>query len=246
MLENRLRLLYALQQIDSALDEVHEMKGDLPGLVADLEERLRAREHRNQELEQLVKHTIVTRDQTDLEIVSLKEKIEKYKTQQFEVKTNKQYDALAREADHAQERITKLEKEMELLEGRAGVAKSDSESLVVEIEALTAELAEKRKELELVNKEHEEEELQLTHERQNVVVRIGKSDLRLYERVRKAKGGKAVVPVRRNACGGCFNRVPPQKVLELRKNDTLMTCEYCSRILVSDEIVGTYNVATKL
>ncbi len=242
-MENRLRLLYALQQIDLNLDEVQEMKGDLPRIVAELTTRLKEKESLKTETENLVKQSLVSRDQTDLEIVSLKENIEKYRAQQYEVKTNKQYDALAREVDHAQERIVQLEKELEILEGTAGVGRADAERFAVEVEALRAELVEKQQELEQVNKEHEEEELQLKHEREKIVVRLSKTDLRLYERVRKAKGGKAVVAVRRNACGGCFNRVPPQRVLELRKNDAITTCEHCSRILVSDEIVETYNLA---
>jgi predicted nucleic acid-binding Zn-ribbon protein len=236
-LENRLRLLYLLQQIDSSLDEVEEMKGDLPHIVADLEQRLAKKETQKKELEEFVKTAMVTRDQTDLEIIALKEQIEKYKTQQFQVKTNRQYDALAREADYAQEKIKKLEQELEMLEGKASVAKIDAEKLAPEIDELRAELEEKRGELAEVNKEHEQEELRLRHEREKIVVRLEKSDVRLYERVRKAKGGKAVVPVRKNACGGCYNRVPPQKVLDLRKNSRIITCEHCGRVLVSNEIV---------
>lgn len=236
-MENRLRLLYSLQQIDLSLDEVQDMKGDLPRIVAELEDRLAKKETQKKELEEFVKKSLVARDQTDLEILALKEQIEKYKTQQFQVKTNRQYDALAREADHAQEKIIKLEQEMEALEGKANLAKVDAEKLIPEIEELRAELEERKAELAEVNKEHEEEELRLKHEREKIVVRLEKADLRLYERIRKAKGGKAVVPVRRNACGGCFNRVPPQKVLELRKNARIITCEYCGRVLVSDEIV---------
>ncbi|HXG38058.1 MAG TPA: C4-type zinc ribbon domain-containing protein [Bacteroidota bacterium] len=236
-MENRLRLLYQLQQIDASLDEVQEMKGDLPHIVAELEDRLAKKEAQKKELEEFVKKSMITRDQTDLEILALKEQIEKYKTQQFQVKTNRQYDALAREADHAQEKIIKLEQEMEVLEGKANLAKVDAEKLTPEIEELRTELEERKAELAEVNKEHEEEELRLKHEREKIVVRLEKADLRLYERIRKAKGGKAVVPVRRNACGGCFNRVPPQKVLELRKNARIITCEHCGRVLVSDEIV---------
>lgn len=236
-MENRLRLLYLLQQIDSSLDEVEEMKGDLPHIVADLEQRLAKKETQKKELEEFVKTAMVTRDQTDLEIIALKEQIEKYKTQQFQVKTNRQYDALAREADYAQEKIKKLEQELEMLEGKASVAKIDAEKLAPEIDELRAELEEKRGELAEVNKEHEQEELRLRHEREKIVVRLEKSDVRLYERVRKAKGGKAVVPVRKNACGGCYNRVPPQKVLDLRKNSRIITCEHCGRVLVSNEIV---------
>lgn len=238
-MENRLRSLYSLQIIDLSLDEVQEMKGDLPHVVADLEQQLNKKETEKHDLQELVKKSLVTRDQTDVDIIALKELIEKYKTQQFQVKTNRQYDALAREVDTSQEKITRLEQEMETLEGKASVAKVDAEKLGPEIEELKAELDEKQAELALVNKEHEEEELRLKHQREKIVVRLEKNDLRMYERIRKAKGGKAVVPVRRNACGGCFNRVPPQTVLELRKNSKLWVCEHCGRIIVSDEIVET-------
>ncbi|HWP82305.1 MAG TPA: C4-type zinc ribbon domain-containing protein [Bacteroidota bacterium] len=236
-METRLRNLFALQQVDTQLDELHELKGDLPKLVADLEERIRAKEEARQSLEESVRASLVRRDEIDVEIISLKEKIEKYKEQQFQIKTNKQYDALSREIDTAQEKIINLQKEMEILEGRAEVAKVDAQKLTPEIEELKKDLAERRQELELVNKEHEEEELKLHHEREKLVVRIDKNDLQTYERIRRAKAGKAVVPVRRNACGGCYKRIPPQTVLELRKNSRIIICEHCGRILVSDEIV---------
>jgi predicted nucleic acid-binding Zn-ribbon protein len=132
---------------------------------------------------------------------------------------------------------------METVEGKASIAKADLEKLNPEVEELEKELKERQGELDRVNKEHEEEELRLKHEREKLVVRIERNDLRLYERIRKAMKGKAVVPVRRNACGGCFKRVPPQVSVELRKNSRLMTCEHCGRLLISDEIVESYSTA---
>ncbi len=235
-MENRLRLLYALQIVDLQLDELQEMKGDLPGIVASLQNQLRERTGQKESLERLVTQAIVKRDSTDTDIITLREKIEKYKWQQFQVKTNKQYDMLAREIDSAQETITRLSRDMEVLEGKASVAREDATKLAPEIEELTSELAERQGELDAVNKEHEDEELKLRHEREKIAARIKKEDIVMYERIRKAKDGRAVVAVKRNACGGCFNRVPPQKVLELRKNDVFMTCERCGRLLVSDEV----------
>lgn len=237
-MENRLRLLYALQQVDLGLDELQEMKGDLPQVVAEFDRQIKAKQNAKKEFEELVKEAIVRRDAVDVDIVTLRGNIEKYKTQQFQVKTNKQYDALSREIDTAQEKINKMQKDLEILEGKAATAKQDIETIGPEIEQLLGELGEKQKELQRVNAEHKEEELKLNHEREKLVVRLEKSDLRSYERIRRAKDGKAVVPVRRSACGGCFKRVPPQTVLELRKNSKIMTCEHCGRILVSDEIVN--------
>ena len=238
-MENRLRLLYGLQQIDSGLDDLQEMKGDLPRKVADLEAKKQTGESAQKQLNDVITQTTVRRDSLDVEILALKENIEKYKSQQFQVKTNKQYDALTREIDAAQEKITKLQKEMENLEGKMQIAKQDLEKMGPEIDVLNKELEERSAELELVDNEHEEEELKLKHEREKYVVRIDKSDIRTYERIRAAKDGRAVVPVRRNACGGCFKRVPPQTALELRKNSRILQCEHCGRILVSDEIVNS-------
>jgi uncharacterized protein len=236
-LENRLRSLYLLQLVDSTLDELQEMKGDLPQIVADLTETVKQKLANKKELEETFKKSMVTRDKTDVEILSLKEKIEKYKTQQFQVKTNKQYDILAREIDLSQEKITKLQKDMELLEGKAMLAKEDVEKLIPELETLQTELANRKKELAAVNKEHEDEELKLQHQREKITSKISKADYQMYSRIRGAEEGRAIVAVQRNSCGGCFNRVTPQRVLELRKNAALIACERCGRILVSDEIV---------
>jgi uncharacterized protein len=236
-LETRLKLLYALQLTDKSLDELQELKGDLPGIVEELSAAVKEKTMKKKELETLVTQSLAARDKSDSEIIDLKAKIEKYKTQQFQVKTNKQYDAIAREIDYSQERITKLQKEMETLEGKAILAKEDAEKLGPGIDELQEQLAENKKELSAINKEHEEEETKLQRQRQKLVAKVIKKDYQTYDRIRKAKDGKAVVPVSRNSCGGCFNRVPPQKVLELRKNNSMLTCERCGRILISDEIV---------
>lgn len=238
-LENKLRHLYALQQIDNSLDELEELKGDLPGEVRDLEATQQELQKRLSDLESTMKTSFASRDNADSEIVGLKEKQTKYKSQQLEVKTNKQYDALTREMDHAAVSITKLEKDMVDLETRATVARNEIETVKVQLEDLNKQLDEKRLDLAEVSKSTETEELKCTHERQKVVARIAKEDLVVYERIRKAKKGKAIVPVKKGSCGGCFNKVPPQKLLELRRNDSIYTCEHCGRIVVSDGIAET-------
>jgi hypothetical protein len=236
-LEEKLSRLYALQKVDSSLDDLEEMKGDLPTEVADLEARANEQENEVQELEETIKQAVVDRDRADLETISQRERIEKYKTQQYQVKSNRQYDALSREIDAAQAMIAQLEKDIETLEGKMTVAREDLAKGKTQLEGILKELKEKRQELDEVSKTNEDEELRLKHEREKLVVRTERGDLAVYERIRKAKGGLAVVPVKRNACGGCYNAVPPQKVLELRKNNRIYTCEHCGRILVSDEIV---------
>ena len=239
LLENKLKLLYSLQQVDLEMQEIHDLKGDLPGIVANLEAKVSELKAKMKELNDIVKNSKIERDNADVEIIDLAEKVEKYKSQQLQVKSNKQYDALTKEIETAEAKSVRLEKEMESLEGKMQLAKSDAEIVSAQYEEMNAELQERQKELKEVNKEHEKEESKLRHEREKLLVRIDNGDLERYELIRKAKGGKAVVAVKRGACGGCFNRVPSQKILELRQNSKLFTCEHCGRILVSDQIVET-------
>lgn len=236
-MENKLRRLYELQQIDTALDELEEMKGDLPGQISTLEERHTGLTTKQAALEDTMRGAFVQRDTADSDIIGLREKLEKYKKQQYAVRNNREYDALTKEMDAATDTIARLEKEMESLETKATVARDEIEEVKKQITALEDDLKEKRTALAEVTKTTEDEELHLTHERQKVLVHITKLDLTAYERIRKAKKGRAVVPVRRGACGGCYARVTPQKLVELRQNQKLFKCEHCGRILVSDEIV---------
>ncbi len=240
-MENRLNNLYSIQIIDSQLQDVHDLKGDLPRIVEELEESVNTLKLKIKELNTTIKQLKISRDNADLEIIDLAEKIKKYKNQQLNVKSNKQYDALTKEIDAADKKSEKLEIELEIAEGKMEVAKKDIETFTKQFENDDEELGERRKELREVSKEHEKEELKLKHERAKMVARIDKGDLEKYERIRKAKGGVAVVPIKRNACGGCFSRVPPQKILEIRQNSKFYTCEHCGRILVSDHIVSLSN-----
>jgi predicted nucleic acid-binding Zn-ribbon protein len=236
-LEKKLRNLFALQMIDSHLDELEEMKGDLPGEVRTLEGQLTELQERLASLEEEMRGAFVSRDDADSQILGLKEKLETYRQQQYAVRNNREYDALTREMDAATSSIARLEKEMEEFENRATVARTTIESTKAGIDAVLGTLKEKRTALAEVSKATEEEELRFQHEREKIVVRLNKADIVTYERIRRAKQGKAVVAVKRGACGGCFNRVPPQRLLELRQNAKIHTCERCGRILVSDEIV---------
>ena len=236
-MQDRLKLLYGLQQVDSQLQEVHELKGDLPSIVADLQLKVNGLDQKMKELNASIKQCKIDRDSADVEIIDLQEKVEKYKSQQLHVKSNKQYDALTKEIEMAEERSMKLVKQMDLFEGKMQLARTDLEAVTAQHTLEAEELGEKQKELREINREHEDEELRLHHEREKILVRIDKDDYERYERIRNAKNGKAIVPVKRGACGGCFKSVPPQKVLEIRQNSRLYICEHCGRMLVSDLIV---------
>jgi len=235
-LKTKLLNLFALQQIDIHLDELEEMKGELPGEVRVLEEELAGLHGKIAALEQDMRKAFASRDEADNEIITLRQKLEKYKSQQLLVKTNREYDALTREMDGATETIARREKEMEVLEGKGTLARTDIEGLKAQVAQLMTKLEEKREALAEISKSTEEEELRYRDKRQRLTTKITKQDLTAYERIRKAKKGQAVVRIKRNACGGCFARVTPQKLLELRQNERMFTCEHCGRILVSDEV----------
>jgi predicted nucleic acid-binding Zn-ribbon protein len=225
-----------LQQVDLHLDELEELKGDLPGAVRALEEKMAALQAEVDRLEGAMREEFSQREMADNDIVVQKQKLDRYKGQQLSVRTNREYDALTREMDLATETIARREKEVAEHETRATVARGEAQLKGEELAAMRTQLEEKRVALAEVSKANEDEELSYRHEREKIVVRVAKADLATYERIRRAKKGKAVVPVKRGACGGCFNRVPPQKILELRQNARVHTCERCGRILVSDEI----------
>jgi uncharacterized protein len=243
--KNKLEYLFTLQLIDTDLDSLQEQKGDLPFEVEALENEVAAARARQANAEQVMRKAFAARDTADSDIVGLREKLDKYKGQQFSVRSNREYDALTREMDAATEGVTRLEKEMAQYEIQATTARTEMEELKGKVEVIEKQLAEKQAALAEVSKLTEEEELQHKHEREKAVARITKADLAAYERIRKAKKGMAVVPVQKGACGGCFNRLPPQKLLELRTNEKMYTCERCGRIIVSDEIVETVKLAKK-
>jgi uncharacterized protein len=243
--KNKLEYLYTLQLIDTDLDTLQEQKGDLPYEVEALETELATMRGRHAAVEQAMRQAFSMRDNADSEIISLKEKLEKFKGQQFAVRSNREYDALTREMDAATEAVARLEKEMAQLEIQATTSRTELEELKGKVEVIEKQLAEKAAALAEVSKLTEEEELQHQHEREKALARIAKQDLAAYERIRKAKRGMAVVPIQKGACGGCFNRLPPQKLLELRTNDRVYMCERCGRIIVSDEIVETVRLVKK-
>jgi hypothetical protein len=243
-LESKLRNLYSLQYIDSNLDELEEMKGDLPSEIRSLEGRVEGLTAQRAALDQAMKTAFAQRDHADSEIVTLRDKVERYKVQQTKVRTNKEYDALTKEMDTATETISRLEKEMEALENKATLARSEIEVLGEQLQELQKVLDEKNVDLTEITRTTEAEELKFRNDRLKLVSRITKADIATYERIRKAKKGMAIVAVKRGACGGCFNRVPPQKILELKQNSRIYTCEHCGRILVSDEIVASVNSAS--
>jgi uncharacterized protein len=236
-LENRLKSLYQLQKIDIQLDELEELRGDLPSQVAELEAKVSEAENKTIELEEEIQEILSKRNRIDDEVQTLKQKSEKYKSQLYSVKTNKEYDALTKEIDGSELKSLELSEEMDKLADKQKKIREDLEEFEKTFKKSQKELDEKQKELEVILKTTEKEELELNHQKDKVLVKINKKDIAIYTKIRNAKG-VAIVPAKKGACGGCYNIVPPQRLVELRKNEKLHMCEFCGRILISEELLG--------
>lgn len=235
-MKEKLRSLYALQKLDSELDELHELRGDLPSTVEELSQSHLELQSRIDMLDSFLKHGAVERDRKEKDTFALMEKIETYNAQQLKVKTNKEYDALTKEIDNANETIKSYEVEIEQFAVEAKAKREQREELQAQLTILEEELTEKKAELEEIVKTTAEEEQTLQAKREKVVKFLTEDDLTSYLRIREAKKGRSVVAVKKGSCSGCYNVVPPQLILQIKKNDTLYLCEHCGRILISEEL----------
>lgn len=230
---DRLKILYQLQLIDDQLDELEELRGDLPNAVKELEERILSLKDDIANMENQQKDSLKKRNSNELEMEKLAENQKKFKSQLYQVRNNKEYDALTKEIDHSEEQIKKLEVENNSLADLSKSLTEQIEEIKPTLDELKTELKEKQADLKDIIKANEKEEAKLQNERKKVEGTVRKSDLSAYKRIRKAKRGKAVVTIKRSACSGCHNIVPSQRQLEIRQNNKLYFCEYCGRILVS-------------
>lgn len=233
---NRLKTLYELQLIDDQLDDLAELRGDLPNAVKDLEDKINTINSDVDQKEKERTDSLKKREQNEEEIEKLIENQKKFKAQLYQVRNNKEYDALTKEIDHSEEVINKLTAENDALADLSKRLSEDIESVKPTLDELSEELKVKQADLKEIVKANEKEEIKLVELRKEKEVLIKKPDYSAYMRIRKAKKGKAVVTIKRSACSGCHNIVPSQRQLELRRNNKLIFCEYCGRILVSPEI----------
>ena len=238
---DRLKIIYQLQQIDNQLDELEDLRGDLPNMVRELEEKINGLVTDIGLKEREQKDSLKTRDNNEDEIEKLKENQKKFKAQLYQVRNNKEYDALTKEIDHTEEEINKLEAENNSLADNSKVLTSEIEEITSRVDELKNDLKEKEADLKEIVKANEREESKLLEERKKIEGGVKKNDLSAYMRIRKAKKGLAVATIKRSACSGCHNIVPSQRQLEIRRNNRLFFCEYCGRILVSSEIAEDVN-----
>jgi len=233
---NKLVTLFSLQIIDDELDELEELRGDLPLRVNGLNAKIKDIQDQIDEKEKTKAESLIQRKTNESEIERLDENLKKFKAQLYKVRNNKEYDALTKEIDHSESEIERLKTENDEMEINSEILKNEIEELTPGVEQLNSDLDENQVELKKIIKANEIEETRLKEKRAKIVAEIKKPDLNVYTRIRKALKGKAIVTIQRSACSGCHNIVPSQRQIELRQNRRLFTCESCGRILVSAEI----------
>lgn len=236
---DRLKILYQLQLIDDQLDDLEELRGDLPNAVKELEEKINSMKDEIADMETQQKESLKKRNDNEKETDKLAENQKKFKAQLYQVRNNKEYDALTKEIDHSEEQVKKLEAENDSLADLSKTLTDRIEEIKPSLENLKKELKDKEADLKEIIKANEKEESKLATERKKIESAVKKPDLSAYKRIRKAKRGKAVATIKRSACSGCHNIVPPQRQLEIRQNTRLYFCEYCGRILVSTEVADS-------
>ena len=234
-MQEKILALYELQKIDSKIDEINKVKGELPLEVQDLEDELAGLKTRvdniNAEIEELNSLT----KQRKREVDQAKIQIGNYKEQQNNVRNNREFDAITKEIEYQELEIELAEKRLK----EYAVAVKGKKLQLEEAENLgqerAADLDAKKNELQGIEAETAPQVAEFSAQAEAVKAKIDERLLTAYDRIRRnVHNGLAVVTVKRDACGGCYNRIPPQRQVDIRQGKKIIICEYCGRILVAD------------
>ena len=236
--QERLRALFSLQLVDSEIDKIKTLRGELPLAVQDLEDEIAGLETRLGNLREDVVNLEKSISKKNQEIIDAESLIKKYEEQQKNVRNNREYDSLSKEIEFQNleiELFNKKIKEFSLQMEEKKLVISDSEATLSDRQS---DLTIKKAELEEIISDTQKEEEGLYKKSDEIQKKIEDRLLTAYKRIRlNARNGLAVVPVQRDACGGCFNQIPPQRQLDIRSRKKIIVCEYWGRFLVDDEIV---------
>ena len=235
----KLEAIHNLQKIDSRLDSIFKIRGALPEEVQDLEDEIIGYETRltkfktdiNALEDEIKKHKDAIKEAEKL--------IKKYQEQQMNVRNNREYDAITKELELQDLEIQVFKKKIGEAQFTIENKNKDVEELKEILKDRKKDLEQKNGELETIVSESESEENKLKSDKDKAVKKIDERIIKSYKKIRdNAKNGLAVVMVRRGACGGCFNIVPPQRQADIREKKKIIVCEHCGRILagVEDEI----------
>lgn len=237
--EQKLKALYQLQTMLSEIDKIKTLRGELPLEVQDLEDEVAGLSTRidkiKGEIDELKSEIAAKR----IEIETAKVSVEKYKSQQDNVKNNREYDFLTKEIEFQTLEIELCEKKIKEFTAEVATKSEDVEKSSVELEERKKDLEQKKSELDEIISETKAEEEKLREKAKVLETTIEPRLLQAFKRIRKnSRNGLGIVYVQRDACGGCFNKIPPQRQLDIRMRKKIIVCEYCGRIMIDPELAG--------
>ncbi len=237
--EQKLKALYQLQTMLSEIDKIKTLRGELPLEVQDLEDEVAGLNTRLDKIQSEIVQLKEAVASKKIEIERAKAAIEKYKDQQNNVRNNREFDFLTKEIEFQTLEMELCDKKIREFSNHIA---SHEEEFARSKEALSErlkDLDEKRNELDEIVHETKSEEEKLREKAKGLETSIEARLLTAFKRIRKnSRNGLGVVYVQRDACGGCFNKIPPQRQLDIRMRKKIIVCEYCGRIMIDKELAG--------
>ena len=237
--EERLKTLYQLQTTLSSIDEKRALRGELPLEVQDLEDEIEGLTTRIENINAEIKEyeSAISMKKGDIE--TAKASVERYKAQLNEVKNNREYDTLSKEIEFQSLEIELCYKKIKEAQYRIEDKKQELAENREIMDDRQQALEVKRSELDEIMQETREEEDKLKAKVKDLEAKIEPRLLTSFKRIRKnARNGLGIVYVQRDACGGCFNKIPPQRQLDIKMHKKVIVCEYCGRIMIDPELAG--------
>lgn len=237
--EERLKALYELQTLLSKIDKIKTLRGELPLEVKDLEDSIIGLETRLENYKNDVKEFTASIATHKVGIQEAQALINKYTEQQNNVRNNKEYDHLTKEIEYQGLEVEAREKKVRDLTKLINDRKEEIEDLEQLLVDRKAEFQEKRSELDDIIAETRQDEEKLREQAKALEQEIEPRLLSSFKRIRKnARNGLGIVYIQRDACGGCFNKIPPQRQMDIKLRKKVIVCEYCGRIMIDPELAG--------
>ena len=241
--EEKLSTLYKLQTTLSAIDEKRALRGELPLEVQDLEDEIEGLKIRVEKIQNEIAEFQSAVSQKKAEIAQAQASVDRYKTQLDDVKNNREYDTLTKEIEFQSLEIELCNKKIKEALIKIEEKNRDLEQNSAFIVERQEVLEEKKSELDEIMQETRDEEEKLKGVAKDLETKIEPRLLSSFKRIRKnARNGLGIVYVQRDACGGCFNKIPPQRQLDIKMHKKIIVCEYCGRIMIDPELAGVKTV----
>ena len=237
--EEKLKTLYQLQTALSSIDEKRALRGELPLEVQDLEDEIEGLTTRVEKIQNDINEFERAILQKKGEIADAEQSVARYKAQLDDVKNNREYDTLSKEIEFQSLEIELCNKKIREATSRIAEKKEELAVNQQTIAERKEDLDVKKSELEEIMEETRAEEDKLKEKVKDLESKIETRLLTSFKRIRKnARNGLGVVYVQRDACGGCFNKIPPQRQLDIKMHKKIIVCEYCGRIMIDPELAG--------